>query len=63
MICILCVDSSGATDHKTHGSDHITFFESRIGSLFGSTKEGDKRLALIARDILNKVLFPDNNLI
>ncbi len=23
--------NSGATDHKTHGSDHTTDFESRIG--------------------------------
>ncbi len=31
--------SSGATDHKTHGSDHTTNFESRIGSFFGSAKK------------------------
>ncbi len=30
---------SGATDHKTHGSDHTTDFESRIGSFFGSAKK------------------------
>ncbi len=31
--------TSGATDHKTHGSDHTTDFESRIGSFFGSAKK------------------------
>lgn len=25
----------GVTDHKAHGSDHVTVFESRIGSFFG----------------------------
>ncbi len=29
---------SGATDHKTHGSDYITDFESRIGSFSGQQK-------------------------
>ncbi len=35
----LCPATSGATDHKTHGSDHTTDFESRIGSFFGSAKK------------------------
>ncbi len=33
------ISTSGATDHKTHGSDHTTDFESRIGSFFGSAKK------------------------
>ncbi len=32
------VFTSGATDDKTHGSDHFTDFESRIESFFGSAK-------------------------
>lgn len=31
--------SRGATDHKTHGSDHSMVFESRIGSFFRSAKK------------------------
>ncbi len=31
--------TSGATDHKTHGLDHTTDFESWIGSFFGSAKK------------------------
>ncbi len=38
---------SGATDHKTHGSDHITDFESRIGSFFGSAKKNSVFLELL----------------
>ncbi len=33
------LNNSGATDHKTHGSDHTTDFESRIGEFFGSEKK------------------------
>ncbi len=39
MCVCVCVCVSGATDHKTHGSDHTTDFESRIGSFFGSAKK------------------------
>ncbi len=38
-VCVLCIFISGATDHKTHGSDHGSDFESRIGSFFGSAKK------------------------
>ena len=30
--CVRGVIIRGATDHKTHGSDHATVFESRVGS-------------------------------
>jgi hypothetical protein len=26
------ITTRGATDHKAHGSDHVTVFESRVGS-------------------------------
>ncbi len=38
---------SGAMDHKTHGSDHITDFESRIASFFGSAKNKQTSLVFI----------------
>ncbi len=34
---------SGATDHKTHGSDYITDFESRIGSFSDQQKKTYKK--------------------
>ncbi len=30
------VTATGSMDHKTHGSDHIVAFQSRIGSFFAS---------------------------
>ncbi len=42
---------SGATDHKTHGSDHTTDFESRI-----SKKKVSKLLGLILKSVIKRTI-------
>ncbi len=35
---VIYLKTRGATDHKTHGSDCVSVFESPIRSFFGSAK-------------------------